>query len=69
MKRLRTVALAALCVLAQGAATAGRTCEQQLPLAANVQRSMDLAQRTAYRVVDSLHDACDLIAHLLTEHP
>ena len=29
----------------------------------------DLAQRTAYRVVDSLHDACDLIAHLLTEHP
>lgn len=44
---LRWVALAAALALAQGAAVAGRTCEQQLPLAANVQRSMDLAQRTA----------------------
>jgi hypothetical protein len=47
VKGLRFAALAAALVLAQGVALAGRTCEQQLPLAANVQRSMDLAQRTA----------------------
>lgn len=47
MKGLRLVTMAAALVLAQGVAIAGRTCEQQLPLAANVQRSMDLAQRTA----------------------
>jgi hypothetical protein len=47
MKGLRLAAMAAALVLAQGVAIAGRTCEQQLPLAANVQRSMDLAQRTA----------------------
>jgi hypothetical protein len=47
MKGLRLAAIAAALVLAQGAALAGRTCEHQLPLATNVQRSMDLAQRTA----------------------
>jgi hypothetical protein len=47
MRGLRLAAMAVALALAQGMAIAGRTCEQQLPLAANVQRSMDLAQRTA----------------------
>jgi hypothetical protein len=47
MSLLRVIALAAGLALGAGAATAGRTCEQRLPEATSVQRSMDLAQRTA----------------------
>ena len=46
MKRLLVAAAAAL-LLATGTAQAGQTCEQKLPEAANVQRSLELAERTA----------------------
>jgi hypothetical protein len=51
MKRLLVAAAAAL-LLATGAAQAGQTCEQKLPEAANVQRSLELAERTA-RALDA----------------
>lgn len=47
MKALRLVALATLLACAQGVAVAGRACEQKLPEVGSVQRSMELAQRTA----------------------
>jgi hypothetical protein len=52
MKRLPALVLAVALALAQGAALAGRTCETQPPEAANVQRSLDLALRTA-RALDA----------------
>ena len=51
MKRLLVAAAAAL-LLATGTAQAGQTCEQKLPEAANVQRSLELAERTA-RALDA----------------
>ena len=51
MKRLLVAAAAAL-LLAIGTAQAGQTCEQKLPEAANVQRSLELAERTA-RALDA----------------
>jgi hypothetical protein len=48
-----TVGLALLCLLFAGfisTAHAGRNCEARLPSAASVQRSLDLAQRTAERL-------------------
>lgn len=51
MNRLLIAAAAAL-LLAAGAAQAGRNCEQAQPEAANVQRSLELAERTA-RVLDA----------------
>jgi hypothetical protein len=48
MKAATAAALLAAALLwGQAPAHAGRTCEQKLPEAANVQRSLDLAQRTA----------------------
>lgn len=47
MKALRITALTAMLACAQGAAMAGRACEQRLPEVGSVQRSMELAQRTA----------------------
>jgi hypothetical protein len=47
MKRRHAIALAAALLVAQGAATAGRACEQRAPDATTVQRAMDLALRTA----------------------
>lgn len=49
----RALALAAALVLSAGAAQAGRTCEQQAPQAASVQKAMTLAQRTAEALDDS----------------
>jgi len=53
MKALRTVALSAALLATQEPAFAGRTCEQRQPEAVNVQRSLDLALRTARRLDDS----------------
>jgi hypothetical protein len=50
MKALCTFALAAALALAQLSAQAGRHCEQRTPQAINVQRSLDLALRTAQRL-------------------
>ena len=51
MRRLLIAAAAAL-LLAAATARAGQTCEQKQPEAANVQRSLELAQRTA-RALDA----------------
>ncbi|MEN9631474.1 MAG: hypothetical protein RJA10_4702 [Pseudomonadota bacterium] len=51
MKRLLVAATAVL-LLATGTAQAGQTCEQKQPEAANVQRSLELAERTA-RALDA----------------
>jgi hypothetical protein len=51
MKRL-LIAAAVAALLATGAARAGQNCEPRLPEAANVQRSLELAERTA-RALDA----------------
>ena len=51
MNTLRIMALAAALLATQ--AQAGRNCEQRLPEAGNVQRSLDLALRTARALDDS----------------
>jgi hypothetical protein len=52
MKALKLFAVALGLAATLGSAHAGRTCEQKLPEAHDVQRSMDLAQRTA-RTLDA----------------
>ena len=51
MKRLWIAAVTAV-LLAMGTARAGQTCEQKLPDAVSVQRSLELAERTA-RALDA----------------
>lgn len=52
MKTARVLAFAVVLAAAAGAAQAGRSCEQKPPHAANVQRAMVLAERTA-RALDA----------------
>ena len=52
MKSARVLAFAVVLAAAAGAAQAGRSCEQKPPQAANVQRAMVLAERTA-RALDA----------------